>query len=614
MKKLLIALVLCLLPTLAFAQCNGIFPNNTVCGNSTGSNDTARPTPFTSFPSASINAAGPSTGTVVTNATNGYLLYNNNGFLQSINPSSIPVPGSAANCLSDDTTVLQTAINATPTNGTLDLGGGCYLIGTSSAGTEVLLFNHPIHFTNGTLTLAASGIGATTDIFRLKPLALSDSLGWRFDLLMIKTNASGYAGRHLFNADTTTSAAAIISNPVFDQISEVWNFAAGLTNGDFFHITQFAGTSLNTQRPVFSNIWAAQCINLDFASDAALIHHVAIIAPTPGSKSCGFKVGLVSGSINVTVDGGNIFTANGGNIIGDTNGGVFNTIIRDSAFEQNYTSYEQNGAMLDFGTGGVQVFSSQVENISIDSIITKSTIQLSSVSGIAVGQTVTGSNIPGACTVAQVSVSPETWIYLSCLQTGPVSNGATIVVNGVNFTAVGTSGAQAVGFNYDFATNPIIDASRFGSGLTTPLIITSANTSGLQIGCLNVKSGSQTLLSDSGTGTQSCIAQSYTPTVTGNAGVVTSTALGTYKIVGKTLFIQAGVFVTATSSTPSFLNVTLPTGITISSVQAIGYADSNVSAGSAQVSTTNKIIMAPANTTIPNSVANYYAGGTAQIN
>lgn len=68
MKKLLLALALLLSSSPAFAQCNGVFPNNTVCGNVTGANNTPRPT----SPAAFFGAAG---------GTNGQIQYNNVGVL-----------------------------------------------------------------------------------------------------------------------------------------------------------------------------------------------------------------------------------------------------------------------------------------------------------------------------------------------------------------------------------------------------------------------------------------------------------------------------------------------------------------------------------------------------
>lgn len=68
MKRFLIALVLFLAPAAASAQCNGVFPNNTVCGNATGSSNIPRVT----SPSAFLGAAG---------GTNGQQQYNNSGAL-----------------------------------------------------------------------------------------------------------------------------------------------------------------------------------------------------------------------------------------------------------------------------------------------------------------------------------------------------------------------------------------------------------------------------------------------------------------------------------------------------------------------------------------------------
>jgi hypothetical protein len=74
MKKLLLALTLALFPSLAMAQCNGVFANNTVCGNVTGSSNLPRPT----NPSAFLGAAG---------GTNGQTQYNNGGALGGYTPS-----------------------------------------------------------------------------------------------------------------------------------------------------------------------------------------------------------------------------------------------------------------------------------------------------------------------------------------------------------------------------------------------------------------------------------------------------------------------------------------------------------------------------------------------
>ncbi len=73
MKRILLTLALLLLPSLASAQCNGVFANNTVCGNITGASNTPRPT----NPSAFLGAAG---------GANGQIQYNNGGALGGFTP------------------------------------------------------------------------------------------------------------------------------------------------------------------------------------------------------------------------------------------------------------------------------------------------------------------------------------------------------------------------------------------------------------------------------------------------------------------------------------------------------------------------------------------------
>ena len=66
MKKLLLTLALVLTPSLAHAQCNGVVPNGTICGNVTGSTNTMRPT------STSVITGIPG-------GSNGQIQYNNAG-------------------------------------------------------------------------------------------------------------------------------------------------------------------------------------------------------------------------------------------------------------------------------------------------------------------------------------------------------------------------------------------------------------------------------------------------------------------------------------------------------------------------------------------------------
>jgi hypothetical protein len=74
MKRILFALALMLLPSVAFAQCNGVFANNTVCGNISGGPNIPGQVPAASL----VTAAG---------GTSGQTQYNNSGVLGGYTPS-----------------------------------------------------------------------------------------------------------------------------------------------------------------------------------------------------------------------------------------------------------------------------------------------------------------------------------------------------------------------------------------------------------------------------------------------------------------------------------------------------------------------------------------------
>jgi hypothetical protein len=85
MKRILIALVLLLLPSVAFAQCNGIFNPSNVCGTTSAGPGVPGPLPLSSF----ALAPGGSSGNVQTNNGSGGLAGITNTQLTAlINPFS----------------------------------------------------------------------------------------------------------------------------------------------------------------------------------------------------------------------------------------------------------------------------------------------------------------------------------------------------------------------------------------------------------------------------------------------------------------------------------------------------------------------------------------------
>lgn len=76
MRKLLLVLSLLLVPSLAFAQCNGVFPNNTICGNISGAG----------------NIPGPVANSALTGVPGGIspqIQYNNSGVFGGLTDSQV---------------------------------------------------------------------------------------------------------------------------------------------------------------------------------------------------------------------------------------------------------------------------------------------------------------------------------------------------------------------------------------------------------------------------------------------------------------------------------------------------------------------------------------------
>lgn len=131
MKRFLLALALLLTPSFALAQCNGVFANNTVCGNATGSTNTPRAT----NPSAFLGAAG---------GTNGQIQYNNAGALGGLTNTQVRTQlypaifqpenyGAVGDGVTDDTTAWVNLCNAVQS-----AGGGSII---APANKNYLIYN-----------------------------------------------------------------------------------------------------------------------------------------------------------------------------------------------------------------------------------------------------------------------------------------------------------------------------------------------------------------------------------------------------------------------------------------------------------------------------------------
>jgi hypothetical protein len=88
MKKFLLALTLLLMPSLAQAQCTGVFPSATVCGNPTGPSGIPGPLPLSSF----ALSPGGSSGNIQYNNAGGFGGLTDSQVYNRISPFLIPTP------------------------------------------------------------------------------------------------------------------------------------------------------------------------------------------------------------------------------------------------------------------------------------------------------------------------------------------------------------------------------------------------------------------------------------------------------------------------------------------------------------------------------------------
>jgi hypothetical protein len=166
MKRLLLTLALLCVSSIASAQCNGVFANNTVCGNITGASNLPRPT----SPSAFLGAAG---------GTNGQTQYNSGGALAGYTPSQdctvVPATG-VFTCLRTNNILFAPSATTDTTNaGNISSGllatarGGTGVSNATSAAGDILTSQS----TNGTFLHTAFNAVCT-----LAPSACTTAFGY----------------------------------------------------------------------------------------------------------------------------------------------------------------------------------------------------------------------------------------------------------------------------------------------------------------------------------------------------------------------------------------------------------------------------------------------------
>lgn len=245
MKRFLLVLALLLVPSLAWAQCNGVFPANTICGNATGTSALPKPT-------------SNSVLTGVPGGSNGQVQFNNSGAFGGLTNAQL-----ATQTLSGANATAWTALinsftsslaGAAPASGggTINFlrADGAWATPSSAPTPGATTPQSRITLTSATPVMSSSVAGATTVFvtpFVGSNIPIYDGVNFTSVLFPETSQAT---------VDTTKSPAAVANNSIYDIFCWVDTGPTNrCTRGPAWtnDTTRSAGTALVSVNGVFLN-------------------------------------------------------------------------------------------------------------------------------------------------------------------------------------------------------------------------------------------------------------------------------------------------------------------------------------------------------------------------
>lgn len=228
MKKLLLALaLLCTFTSSGLAQCNGVFPSNTICGNATGGNALPKPVPNSVL-------------TGVPGGTSGQTQYNNSGAFGGYTPSGdVTVnPSTGVETIQPAVVTGAKIASNTVANGNFVPGPANSVKGSLNGSTtsDLVLSSCSALYQ---FTQWVSGTGwqcGTNAVLPSRAVAASLNLSAFTSVATLGYATPGDGGQSVFKNITT--------NPVIDSFITSFTITAGsgYTNGSFFGVVWTTGT------------------------------------------------------------------------------------------------------------------------------------------------------------------------------------------------------------------------------------------------------------------------------------------------------------------------------------------------------------------------------------
>lgn len=326
---------------------------------------------------------------------------------------------------------ISAAITATPDGGELYLPAGTYVLSGAS-----LPFTISKRITIrgagwDTVLQVGAGVGATTDVFLLKPSTVNDVQGMRLQDFYI-TPASGAPGRSAFMVDGTNAS---VSNLVIDhvRVDTLGNYA--------FNTQNMTGTNSSVNGSPYvlkiTNSLISGGMNLTLVGDTVNIEGNTFTGPRDITVKQIGAAGTNGGAHGFRCVGNNI-TVTGGSVIQNAWQGIWGW----NDMESPNTSTETNSALLDLqGNASANVQGFQI----VGNFLGGSAPQVSTSLRIdrATGTVVRDNFIPQATTGAVVTANAANTAFM--LNTHAPNNPLS--------SWLSDSGTKTWGMEYDQATS-----------------------------------------------------------------------------------------------------------------------------------------------------------------
>lgn len=446
MKKIILAIGLWLLPTLAFAQCSGVFPASSVCGTGVGGPAVPGVIPLSSLvvpqnliPGSTVITGGTSNGVLYntggvlgnTSATNSAVLITNTSGVPFLS-LALPTGFAATNMVLTTPALTGAAINmtagtitnlVTPTNPG-DAASKSYVDSVAGAGinplpatrlaTAAILPNTPT-YANGT-----AGVGATLTAGSSSALTVDGTLAALNDIILVKTQGSAFQNGiyQLTTAGSVSTAWVLTRVTYFDQAAEMKNNSQTVVTAG---ATQY-GTW--TMSPVVTTV-GTDPLNWSLSVAGA----VASIAGQGGAFTCASELNCTVQTLAfATIAANNVLA----NFTGSTAKPVANVMPSCPDTGGNHLNYVLATGISCGTTGGGTTYSCPVTTVTTNTTLSAATCQTvlaNCTSGCTITLFAAGSGVNGNLVTVKKIDSSANNVTVIVTGAGNIDGGTAIATN-----------------------------------------------------------------------------------------------------------------------------------------------------------------------------------------